>query len=127
MFCLCYVHSIGYNKRFFFVQNHVLLDCFNIQMKRHKGKRLENQMSKKKKVTSKKENDLKVRIEETNAQTHAKYLDSLNEEIQARAHAIYLSHKGESGSPLSDWLQAEKEIQEAYGTRRDLFKKDPNG
>ena len=84
-------------------------------------------MSKKKKVTSKKENDLKVRIEGTNAQTHAKYLDSLNEEIQARAHAIYLSHKGESGSPLSDWLQAEKEIQEAYGTRRDLFKKDPNG
>lgn len=88
---------------------------------------MENQMSKKKNGGSKKENGLKTRLEEAEAQTHAKYLDSLNEEIQARAHAIYLSRKGEPGSPLSDWLQAEKEIQEAYGTRRDLFKKDPNG
>lgn len=35
---------------------------------------------------------------------------SLREQIEARAHEIYLSRGAEPGHELDDWLQAEREI-----------------
>jgi len=35
---------------------------------------------------------------------------SLQEQIEARAHEIYLSRGAEPGHELDDWLQAEREI-----------------
>ncbi|MGA2685838.1 MAG: DUF2934 domain-containing protein [Verrucomicrobiota bacterium] len=34
----------------------------------------------------------------------------LHEQIEARAHQIYLDRGAESGHELDDWLQAEREI-----------------
>jgi hypothetical protein len=36
--------------------------------------------------------------------------DSLREQIEARAHEIYLLRGAEPGHELDDWLQAEREI-----------------
>ncbi len=35
---------------------------------------------------------------------------SLHEQIEARAHEIYLDHGAGPGHELDDWLQAEREI-----------------
>lgn len=37
---------------------------------------------------------------------------SLHEQIEARAHEIYLARGAEPGHELDDWLQAEREIME---------------
>jgi len=37
---------------------------------------------------------------------------SLHEQIEARAHEIYLTRGAEPGHELDDWLQAEREIME---------------
>ncbi len=36
----------------------------------------------------------------------------LREEIEARAHEIYLARGSEPGHELDDWLQAEREVME---------------
>ena len=37
---------------------------------------------------------------------------SLHEQIQTRAHEIYLARGAQPGHELDDWLQAEREIME---------------
>jgi hypothetical protein len=41
---------------------------------------------------------------------HLSGTPSLQEQIEARAHEIYLARGAESGHELDDWLQAEREI-----------------
>jgi len=36
--------------------------------------------------------------------------DSLEEQIQRRAHELYVERGNQSGSELDDWLQAEEEV-----------------
>src|SRR5687768_11889598 len=43
---------------------------------------------------------------------------TLEERIRRRAHEIYLGRRGQDGSEIEDWLQAELEIQQM--TERDL-------
>jgi Protein of unknown function (DUF2934) len=42
------------------------------------------------------------------------------EEIRLRAYEIYLERGGLPGSELNDWLQAERELERASGTRKEL-------
>jgi hypothetical protein len=41
-------------------------------------------------------------------------LSSLEEQIQRRAHELYVERGNESGSEFDDWLQAEEEIVQAH-------------
>lgn len=37
------------------------------------------------------------------------------DEISRRAYEIYESHRGAEGSPLDDWLRAERELSDSVG------------
>jgi hypothetical protein len=39
-------------------------------------------------------------------------------EVQRRAYEIYLERNGAPGDPVSDWLQAERELRDARATGR---------
>jgi hypothetical protein len=43
--------------------------------------------------------------------------EKLVNEIERRAHAIYLQRGAAPGSDLTDWLQAEREIKAKYGIK----------
>jgi hypothetical protein len=46
-----------------------------------------------------------------------------HEKIEARAYDLYLQRNGNGGSPLEDWLKAEKEIEKGKTVR--IGKKHP--
>ncbi len=56
--------------------------------------------------------DCQVRVAEASGRDNS---DSLETEIQRRAHEIYVSRKGEPGNALLDWLQAEIELRARKG------------
>jgi hypothetical protein len=57
--------------------------------------------------TTNKKNEKKSQYRKTNGIFEA---TSLREQIETRAHEIYLSRGAEAGHELDDWLQAEREI-----------------
>jgi hypothetical protein len=57
--------------------------------------------------TTSRKNEKKSQNRKTNGLFEA---TSLREQIEARAHEIYLSRGAEPGHELDDWLQAEREI-----------------
>ena len=56
------------------------------------------------------------------AETPAKSTLSLQEQIQQRAHEIYLQRGDADGSALDDWLEAEAEIRQL--DQDDLLKSE---
>jgi hypothetical protein len=59
--------------------------------------------------TTSKKNEKKIQNRTTNGTFGG---IPLREEIEARAHQIYLARGAEPGNELDDWLQAEREIME---------------
>jgi hypothetical protein len=57
--------------------------------------------------TTNRKNEKKSQNRKTNGIFEA---TSLREQIETRAHEIYLSRGAEAGHELDDWLQAEREI-----------------
>ena len=92
-----------------------------------KEKRVENLTSKKKYADSINEKGSQASGEMIKPKNHAMYLEALNEEINAKAHAIYRERGDKPGSQISDWLKAEKEIYEKYGIHHGKSSRDLNG